>query len=84
MAVLRPRRLFRWTTIIPTGAAVVAVGLFSLCVFSTVGLLLVIVVSLFWFAVPVRWCFEMRELLTDRLGFVDEWLLVVVFGSVFV
>ena len=34
-------------------------------------------VSLFWLYVHVRWGFEMRELVvTDKLGFVDEWLLV--------
>ena len=72
MAVLRPRRLFRWTSIIPWGV-ILLIGLFSVYAFPLVRLL--VTVSLFWLPVRVRWCFEMRELLTDRLGFVSEWLL---------
>lgn len=74
MAVLRPRRLFRYTIMIRCGVGVV-VDLFSAYVFLTV--LLLVALSLFWLPVPGRWCFEMRELVvTDELGFVDEWLLV--------
>ena len=56
---------------IPCGV-VLLVSLFSVYAFPTV--LLLVTVSLFWLPILVHWCFEMRELLTDGLGFVDDWL----------
>lgn len=65
MAVRRPRRLFRWTTITPCVVVALLVVLsllllLSLCAFATMLLLLPVV--LLWLspaAVPL--CFEMRE-----------------------
>ena len=69
MAVRRPRRLFRWTTITPCVLVLLSLlSLLSLCAFATILLLLPVV--LLWLspaAVPL--CFEMREPMTVDVCF---------------
>ena len=73
MAVLRPKRLFRWIIMTPCVVALL-VGLF---LYAFPAILLLVPASLLLSPAAVLWCFEMREPMSVEACFADKRLLAV-------